>query len=271
MKKDNWDDIEVKRRKAEKVLFESKHIQSAYDRIEQIRDESKSILEDIDSSELKQKVDEIDIKEVRDDAVGCMDDIVDEISRFKDRMIDSEKVPDGVIDQYRNTQAYLNRDEDYLRRAKRKLARLDEGKLTDKYEINFRVVELCDKAIAIRPDNFDAYVLKAQSLVNLKRYSEAIDAYITALALEDDVELWLAIANANRLNRDFDDALEVYDSILEKYKKTFEVLKGKAFVYFDLNDFAKCDKLLKQANDIDYLDEESFRIWSESLEKLRKE
>ena len=268
MRKDNEDDVEVNRRKADRVVFESNWIQSVYDKIDFLREESKDLLEDIDSSELKQQLDEIDLEEFAEDTINQIDDILDELSRFKDSIVDAEDLPDDIRQQYRNTQAYFNRDGDYLRRAKRKLARLDDGKLTDEYEIYYRVIELCDKAIAVRPDSFDAYVLKAQTLTSLGRYSYAIDAYITALSLKDDADIWLAIADANRLNRDFDDAIDVYESILKKYGKRFEVLKGKALVYFDREDYARSDRLFRQANDIQYLDEDSIKIWSECLEKL---
>lgn len=271
MKKDNEDDIKVNKRSADKVVFESKLIQSIYDQIDFLRDESKEILEEIDSSEFKQYLNVFDLEEFSEDTISQIDDILDDISKFKDSIIDVDDFPDDIREQYRNTQAYFNRDGDYLRRAKRKIARLDAEKLTDPYNTYHRVIELCDKAIAVRPDNFDAYFLKGQALANLERYEDAIDEYVTALSFKDDVEVWMAIADANRLNGDFDDAIDVYDSILEKYNNSFEVLKGKALVYFGTGDYAKCDEMFKQANDIVDLDEESSKIWSECLEKLQND
>ncbi len=271
MKKDNWDDIDVNERSTDKVYFESNFIQSVYDKIDFLREESQEILKELDSTEFKQQLDEFDLEEFSEDAINQIDDLLDEFSSFKDSMINPEDLPDDIREQYRNTQAYFNRDGDYLRRAKRKMARLNAEKLTDGYKVNRRVVELCDKSIAVRPGNSDAYELKAQALVNLEEYEDAIDEYVNALALKDDVNIWLAIANANRLNGDFEDALDVYDSILRKYDKSFEVLKGKAFVYFDMGDYSECDKMFKQANDKEYLDEESFKIWSECLEQLQND
>lgn len=267
---DDWEDIEVKR-STDRVIFESNLIQSVYDRIDSLRDESKGILREIDAREIKQQWDEFDLEEFTEDTINQIDDVFDNISQFKDLMVHPEVFPDDVREQYRNTQAYLNRDADYLRRARSKLERLDSEKLTNVYKTNNRVVELCDKAILVRPDNFDAYVIKGQALTNLKRYDDAIDAYITALSFKDDVEVWFKIADANRLNRHFEDAIDVYDSILEKYDNSFEVFKGKARVYFDMKDYAECNKMFKKANEIDYLDKDSFNIWSECLEKLQND
>lgn len=264
-KSEDWDDIDVNERRTDRVYFESTIIQQISDGIDFLRDESREILREID---LESKIDELELEEFAEDTIGQLDDIFDDISRFKDSVIQSEDIPDDVKEQYRNTQAYFNRDDDYIRRAKRKMVRLNSDKFTDEHDTNMRIIELCDKAIAVRKENFDAHLLKAQALSNLEKYGEAIDEYIIALTIRDDADIWLAIAETNRLNGDFDDALDVYDSVLKRFDKAGEVLKGKALVYFDIGDFKKCADMFKQSNDIRYLDEESFRIWSECLEKL---
>ena len=262
------EDIKVNRRRTDKVYFESTFIQSISDKIDFLREESKEILKELDSTEFKQQLDEFDLEEFSEDTINNIDDIFDDISRFKDDVIKSDDIPDDIKEQYRNTQAYFNRDGDYLRRAKRKMDRLNEEKLTDEYKTNNRIIELCDKAIAVRYDNFDAYVLKAQALINLERYDEAIEEFINALSLKDDVDVWLAIANVNRLNGDFDDAIDIYDRVLLKYNDSFNVFKGKAYVYFDLEDYQNAAEFFEKANSIKYLDEESMKTWGESLEKL---
>ena len=271
MKKDNWDDIDVNKRSTDKIYFESNLIQSVSDKIDFLRSESKELLKELDSTEFKQQLDEFALEEFSEETIYQIDDILDDISQFKDSMIDPEDFPDDIKEQYRNTQAYFNRDGDYLRRAKRKMARLNAGKLTDPYKVNKRIVELCDKSIAVRADNFDAYELKAQALVNLEKYDDAIDEYVNALAINDIPRIWLEIANLNRLNGDFDDALDVYDHALEKHARSFEIKKGKALVYFDIGDYAECDEMFKQANSLQTLDEVSFKIWSECLEQLQKD
>ena len=248
MKKDDWEDIEVNQRSKDKVLFESNLIQQIYDGIDLLRDESAEILRELD---IEGKIDDLDLEKFAEDTITQIDDLLDDISRFKDSVVDTEDLPDDVKEHYRNTQAYFNRDADYLRRAKSKMARLNSEKLADEYGTNHRIVELCDKAITIRPESFDAHLLKAQALVNLGKYADAIDEYIIALAIKDDADLWLAIADANRLNGDFEDALEVYDYVLKKYGKSVDVLKGKAVVCFDIGDYVGCNGLFSQANDID--------------------
>ncbi len=271
MKKDDWEDIDVNERKTDKIYFESNFIQSVSDKIDYLRSESKDLLKDLDSTEFKQQFDDFDLEQFSEDAIDQIDDFLDDISKFKDLVINPDDVPDDIRQQYRNTQAYLKRDGDYLRRAKRKMARLKSEKLTNEYKVNTRIVELCDKSIAVNSDNFDAYELKARALVNLDKYDEAIDEYVNALAIKDDADVWLEIANLNRITGDFDDALDVYDSVLDKYGMSDEVYRGKAFVYFDTEDYVQCDAMFKKSNDIVTLDEESFKVWSECLEELQKD
>ena len=114
--------------------------------------------------------------------------VFDEISRFKDEVINTEDIPEDLKKHYRMTQMYLDRDDDYVRRARRKVERLSADKLTDFYGTNLRVIELCDKAIQINEYNFDAHVLKAQTLVNLEKYDDAIEEFINALSIKNDIE-----------------------------------------------------------------------------------
>ena len=270
MKKESLDEEEIKvnRRSTDKVYFESTFIQSISDKIDFLREESKVILEEIDSTEFKQRLDEFDLEEFSEDTINQLDDVYDDISRFKDDVINTQDIPDNVKKHYRITQMYLDRDDDYVRRAKRKLARLDSNNSADSYEINMRVIELCDKAIYINEYNFDAYFLKAQTLVNLEKYDEAIEEFINALSIKDDIDVWLAIAKVNRLNGDLDDSINVYDKVLSKDKNSFEAFKGKAYTYFDLKNYEKANYFFKKANSIRPLDESSEKIWSICKEKL---
>lgn len=271
MKKESFDgeEIKVNRRKTDKVYFESTFIQSISDKIDFFRDKSKVILEELDSSEFKQQLEGMDIEEFSEDTINQIDEIVDEISRFKDDVINSQDIPDSVKEHYRVTQMYLDRDDDYVARAKRKLARMDSNKSTDSYETYFRVIELCDKAIHVNKYNFDAHLLKAQTLVNIKKYDEAIEVYCDALSIKDDIEVWLAIAETNRLNGNLDDAIDVYNKVLSMDNDSFEAFKGKAYTYFDLKDYNKADCFFKKASSINYLDEASEKIWSVCRENLK--
>ena len=260
MKED--EDIKVNRRRGDKIYFESPLVQSIADKIDFLRDESKVILEEIDSNEFKQKLDDLDLEEFSEDAINQIDDLYDEISRFKDDFVNEHYIPEDVKKHYRITLMYLDRDGDYVRRAQRKLERLDSNNLADCYQTYLRAIELCDKAINIREDNFDAHFLKAQILLKLGRYGKAIDVFIDALSIRNDIDVWLAIAKANRLNGDLDDAISVYDKVLSMDKNSFEAFKGKAYTYFDLNDYSKASFYFKKAKSVGDLDEASKKIWS---------
>ena len=159
-------------------------------------------------------------------------------------------------------------DADYVRRAQRKLNNQDSGELVEFYKTNLRIIELCDKAIEVNSSNAEAYYLKGRALVNLDKYPQAIDEYINSLAIEDDVKVLIAIANANTLNGDYDDALDVYDSVLKKDEESFDAIKGKALTYYACGDFKKADDEFKKATAIDSLDSYSKEIWDECLEKI---
>ena len=262
MKKQSFEEeIKVNRRKTDKVYFESTFIQSISDKIDFLREESKEILKELDSTELKQQLDSIDLEEFSEDTINQIDEIFDDISRFKDDVINTQDIPEDFRKHYRITQMYLDRDDDYVRRAKRKLARLDSNKSTNSYETYVRVIELCDKAIHVNKYNFDAHFLKAQTLVKLENYDEAIDEFIEALSIKNDVEVWLAIAKVNRLNGDLDDAINVYDKVLSMDEDSFEAFKGKAYTYFDLKDYKKANLFFSKANYIKSLDEGSLKLW----------
>lgn len=266
MKKD--EDIKVNRRRGDKIHFESPLIQSIADKIDFIRGESKVILEEIDSSELKRKLDGFDLEEFSEDAVNQIDDLYDEFSRFKDDVVSEHYIPEEVKKHYRTTQRYLDRDGDYVRRAQRKLERLDSNNFSECHDTYLRVIELCDKAIEVREDNFDAYLLKAKTLVIMERYEKAIEEYIKALSIKDDIDVWLAIAKANRLNGDLEDAISVYDKVISMDKNSFEAFKGKAFTYFDLNEYPKANFFFKKADSLGTLDEASKKIWSVCKDEL---
>lgn len=260
----NWDDIKVNERSTDKVYFESTLIQQISDGIDFLRDESREVLKEID---LENKINDLDLEEFAEDTINQIDDIFDDISRFKSGIINTDDLPSDFKKSYRETQNYLNRDSDYIRRAKRKLGNIDCDDLVGFYKTNVRVIELADKAIEVNRQNFDAYYVKAQALINLKKYDDAIEEFINCLAIEDDVDVWLAIANVNRLNGEFNDAINVYDSILNKKDGYWDALVGKAHVYFDWGKFKKSDEFFKKANSIKALDAESKRLWDECLLK----
>ena len=118
MKKD-WDDIKVSRRTSGKKYFESTLLQNISDGIDYLRQEADDILSELDSSEFKQQIDEMDLEEFGEDVLNQIDDVVIELSNAKDDLIQSEDVPDFIRDSSKNAKVALNRDDDYIVMAKR--------------------------------------------------------------------------------------------------------------------------------------------------------
>lgn len=261
---DDKEDIKVNRRKGDKVNFESTLLQQIYDGIDFIRTESKEILSELDIQGIDEKV----LEEFGEDTLDQISDISDGLSDIKADLIGDEDIPDFIKDSSINAKKALNRDIDYVRRARRRLERLGSGELDDVYKTNARVITLCDKAIEVNRLNHEAYYFKGLALVNLEKYDDAIDEFISCLALDENyVDAKLAIANVNRLNKDYDDALDVYDSILKSGEKSFEATKGKAYTYFDCEEFQKADEEFQKANALSSLDDESKKLWDECRNK----
>lgn len=263
MKKSDWDDIEVNKRSTDKVFFESSLLQNISDSIDFLKDETTEIFKELDSTEFKQRIDAFDLEEFSENTINQIDDIFDEISQFKDGIVDSQDVPEEVKEFSKNTKAYLNRDIIYVKKAKRKL------ETSDSYYTSNRVIELCDKAIDLNKHNIDAYYFKGQAYINLKRYDKAIDEFINVLALDSDyLDARVAIADVNRLNGDFDDALDVYDSVLKIDRENFKALSGKALVFVELQEYKKACNYFKKANEINPLNDDSRDVWDLCLDKI---
>ena len=265
MKKSNdAEDIKVNKRSSDKVYFESILLQRISDRIDFLRDESKEILQDLDLN----RFEDVDVSELSENTLDQISNIADDASQFRSEILNSEDFPKIIKEYSIDAKKALNRDADYVRRAQRKLNNQDSGELVEFYKTNLRIIELCDKAIEVNSSNAEAYYLKGRALVNLDKYPQAIDEYINSLAIEDDVNVWIAIANANTLNGDYDDAINVYDSVLKKDKDSFEAIKGKALTYYACENYKKADIEFKKAAAIDSLDSHSQEIWDECLEKI---
>lgn len=264
MKKSNdAEDINVNRRSTEKVYFESTLLQQISDGIDFLRDESKEIL-----SELDMGFEDVDLREFGENTLDQISDISDDLSQFKSEIIDSNDFPVIIKEYTRDAKKALNRDEDYVRRAQRRLDRQDSDNTANFYKSNGRIIELCDKAIDVNPSNAEAYYLKGRALMNLDKYSLAIEEYINSLAIKDDIKVWISIADANALNEDYQDAINVYDSVLEKDENSFDALKGKALTYYVSGDYKKADVEFKKASAIDSLDSVSKELWDDCLEKI---
>ena len=265
MKKSNdEEDIKVNKRSTDKVYFESTLLQQISDGIDFIRDQSKEILSEIDLKGL----DNIDIEGFGESTLDQISDISDELSQLKSELFDSDDFPAFIKEYSLDAKRALNRDDDYVRRAQRRLDRYNSGELVNVYKTNARIIELCDKAIEVNSSNADAYYVKGRALMNLDKYPEAIEEFINSLAIEDDIKVWIAIANSNTLNGDYDDAIGIYDKILERDENSFDAVKGKALTYYASGDFAKANEEFKNASSMGTLDRTSKEIWDECLENI---
>lgn len=253
------DEIKINKRSTDKVYFESTLIQNISDTIDFITDESKELMKQIDTPELDN---------IGEDIHYQISNVVDELSQLKSEIIDEDNLPQEINESSNNIKRALNRDEDYVRRAKRRLKRLDSNEYIDVYKTNLRVIELCDKAIKVNNSNYEAYYTKGLALINLEKYDLAIEEFINCLVLKDNIDAWLKIALANKLNSDFKDAISIYDSVLEKDHESFNAFKGKAYCYYELGEYAKASEFFKKANSIQFLDDDSKKIWNECLDEL---
>jgi len=251
------DRIKINRRSTDNVFFESAFIQSLSNQVDIFREDALNILREFDSSDLKKQIDDIDLGDITDQTL-------DQISDLKDETLSGSEINKILEKRTRDTKIALNRDQDYINNAKRKLKAIENHEKIDYEKTNLRIVELCDKSIRLNNTNPEAYYVKGQAYVNLKQYINAIDEFATSLALdEDNLKPRLAIANANRLNKDFDDAIDVYDSVLKIDSECFEAYEGKAITYYDSKDFTKADEFFTRANAMFELDKKSQKMWDD--------
>ena len=137
MTKENEEDIKVNRRSTDKVYFESPFVQSVYDSIDFLRDETKNILRDLDSNEFKQSIDEFDMEDFGEKTADHFSDIFDDLSQIRSKIINSDDLPEFVRDYSKNAKMALNRDEIYVRKAERKLNRINsDDELVHQYKVN---------------------------------------------------------------------------------------------------------------------------------------
>lgn len=268
--KKDWDDIEVNRRKGEEVLFESELVQSVYNQIKFLRKETNNLLKKLDSKDFKQQIEDFDVEEFSEDVTSQIFLFIDNMYDLAEETIPFDDIPEFVDESTLNAKRALNRDADYVRKAKRKLQYLNsDTEIYNRDKINLRVIELCDKAIEVNENNYEAYYLKGIAKINLKNYDEGIDELINAMVVKgDSADIRLEIANANRLSGEYGDAIDVYDSVLKMQDDSFEAFKGKAYTYFDWEKYKESDMFFEKANLIQSLDEDSVYKWVICCNKL---
>ena len=185
-----------------------------------------------------------------------MEDLKEETLNF----LEDFDVEDIIDDFSVNSKKALNRDADYIVRARRKIEQPGEER---------RVIRLCNKAIDVNELNWEAYFLKGIALFNIRRYDESIEEMINSLALnEENLEARLYIAKANFYKNDVDYALKVYDSILNIDDKYSDALEGKAEIYYIKRNYEKANEFFKKANNISPLSDEMKDKWDICQEKL---
>ena len=77
------------------------------------------------------------------------------------------------------------------------------------------------------------------------------------------MDAWFDVANSYRLNGEYNESLDVYNTILKRDEKSFKAFKGKALCYVGLEDYQNADNFFKKANSIKSLDDDSQEIWDE--------
>ncbi|WP_407454775.1 tetratricopeptide repeat protein [Methanobrevibacter sp.] len=268
MKKDlhDEDEIKVNKRSTDRLFFESTLLQRVSDSMDFMKSETREFLDEFEPEGFE----EFDLDEFTEYTFNQTDDFLDDLLRVKSKIVNPDDFPKVIRDASKNAKIALNRDSDYIRRAKRKLNRLnsDDG-FVDLYKTNIRVIELCDMAIDLNESNWEAYYTKGLALVNLEKYDEAIEEFITSLSFDqDNIYPWLEIANANRLNKDYADAIDVYNRVLEKDENSYDAFKGIALSYFSCKNYQKADEFFKKATSIQRLDFDTLELWKECQKKL---
>ena len=268
MKKDSHDedDIKVNKRSTDRLFFESTFLQRVSDSMDFIKGETREFLDEFGPEGFY----DFDFDEFSEYAFNQVDDAFDDILKVKSKIVNPDDLPPVIRESSKNAKIALNRDSDYVRRAKRKLNRLnsDEG-IVDSYKANIRAIELCDMATDLNKRNWEAYYIKGLALVNLEKYDEAIEEFITSLTFDkDNIDPWLEIANANRLNNDYDDAIDVYNRALEIDENSYEAFRGIALTYFACQYYEKADEFFKKATSIKRLDFDTLELWKECQKKL---
>ena len=199
------------------------------------------------------------VNSIFDQVIGGLDELKEEATKY----IGDFDLEDVLDDLDINTKVALNRDTDYIVRARKKMEKTREFN---------RVITLCDKALIVNPKNWEAYFLKGVALFNLGRYGEAIEMLLNSLALnEDNLDARVYIARSYFYKGNEEYALSVYDSILNIDDKYFDALEGKALIYFSQKDYENADKYFKKASIVSVLSDDSKDKWDVCLEKMEEE
>lgn len=110
-----------------------------------------------------------------------------------------------------------------------------------------------DKAIELYPDFVLAYVHKARACLGLGRLNAAEDVLRGAKQkFTDNVEISIGLGEVLVMDKKFEEAEQIFDSILLKHPKTPEIFLNKALLSMTQNnDVSAAEKFLKKSIEID--------------------
>ncbi|MBC2698140.1 MAG: tetratricopeptide repeat protein [ANME-2 cluster archaeon] len=112
-------------------------------------------------------------------------------------------------------------------------------------------LEVFEKAIEIKPDDFSAWYNKGNTLVNLGRYEDALEAFEKATEIKpDNLRAWINKGNTlDDLGRN-EDALEVFEKAIEIKPDDFRVLNNKGTALANLGRYEDALEAFEKAIEI---------------------
>lgn len=125
-------------------------------------------------------------------------------------------------------------------------------------------LEYYKKLLAQSPDNVDLLEAYANYLKDNKNYSEAMEIYNKLLAKSKDLKYQIKIAEIFFLQKDYATSLKMYYSIYNKNPNNPDVQKGIALSYFVSGDFDKAICFYQKYFEQSY-DQESILNYAKSL------
>lgn len=121
--------------------------------------------------------------------------------------------------------------------------------LTENY---FDSITAIDLAIAINDKNPESYLKKAEAYVELGNNAEAIKCYHEALEINpDDPAILFVLGDAYEKTKNFKKAAYYFKEITKKYSSFADAWLGLAICYFEENDFAQAEPMIKKAIELE--------------------
>ena len=138
----------------------------------------------------------------------------------------------------------------------------------EKYD---EVIKAANEILKLDKLNYEIVLLKGKALMKQNKYNEATEAFIEALAIDDTkIEPLLHIAEINNLQGNIDDAINIYNSIIEKENNNAAALLGLARSYFSKKEYENVNNyyIKIQSIDIELINDEDYYKWGISLKEM---